>query len=541
MKATQTTADYVVVGAGSAGCALAAGLARSGKHSVTLLEAGNDSRQVWVRVPAGVAYLIRDERVVRRFFTEPEKQLNDRKIYWPRGRVLGGSSAVNGMIWVHGDSQEYDRWRDEHGLADWGSDKFKPYLKRAECYRAGDPAMRGHAGPVRVSEYGPHLPLMEGFVQACVQAGIPANPDYNGINYEGVGYLQLNTRRGLRVSARDAYLKSLPADSKLSVQTGAMAQRVLFDGSRACGVEYRVGGELRQVLAAKEVILSAGALQSPQLLELSGIGDAARLRALGIDVRHHAPEVGECLRDHLHVRLTFESRNAVTLNQIMPSLWRKALMAARLAVHGNGLMSSGSAVAHALVRTAPHLSQADAKLQLHYLSSADARTAGKLVLDEFSGFSIGTFALTPKSQGTVHIVSPDPAQAPAMNANYLQHPDDVASMLGALRLARRVAQQPALARFVVRETRPGPAGNSDEELLDYARAVGQTSYHPIGSCRMGTDARSVVDERLRVRGVSCLRVADASVMPTMPSANTNAPSIAIGEKAVDLILEDGNR
>ncbi|MEK7320806.1 MAG: GMC family oxidoreductase N-terminal domain-containing protein, partial [Pseudomonadota bacterium] len=195
MKATQTTADYVVVGAGSAGCALAAGLARSGKHSVTLLEAGNDSRQVWVRVPAGVAYLIRDERVVRRFFTEPEKQLNDRKIYWPRGRVLGGSSAVNGMIWVHGDSQEYDRWRDEHGLADWGSDKFKPYLKRAECYRAGDPAMRGHAGPVRVSEYGPHLPLMEGFVQACVQAGIPANPDYNGINYEGVGYLQLNTRR----------------------------------------------------------------------------------------------------------------------------------------------------------------------------------------------------------------------------------------------------------------------------------------------------------------------------------------------------------
>jgi choline dehydrogenase len=447
--------------------------------------------------------------------------------------VLGGSSAVNGMIWVHGDSQEYDRWRDEHGLADWGSDKFKPYLKRAECYRAGDPAMRGHAGPVRVSEYGPHLPLMEGFVQACVQAGIPANPDYNGINYEGVGYLQLNTRRGLRVSARDAYLKSLPANSKLSVQTGAMAQRVLFDGSRACGVEYRVGGELRQVLAAKEVILSAGALQSPQLLELSGIGDAARLRALGIDVRHHAPEVGECLRDHLHVRLTFESRNAVTLNQIMPSLWRKALMAARLAVHGNGLMSSGSAVAHALVRTAPRVRRTRSSSCITY--RAPTRTAGKLVLDEFSGFSIGTFALTPKSQGTVHIVSPDPAQAPAMNANYLQHPDDVASMLRALRLARRVAQQPALARFVVRKPDPVPRATPMRNCST-TRAVGQTSYHPIGSCRMGTDARSVVDERLRVRGVACLRVADASVMPTMPSANTNAPSIAIGEKAVDLIL-----
>lgn len=532
--------DYVVIGAGSAGCALAAGLARSGRYSVMLLEAGEDSRQVWIRVPAGVAYLIRDERVVRRFFTQPEPHLNDRSIYWPRGRVLGGSSTVNGMIWVHGDPQEYNRWRDEHGLADWGSDAFKTYLKRAETYRAGDANYRGHAGPVHVTEYGPPQPLMDAFVQACVQAGIPANPDYNGAHYEGVGYLQTNTRRGLRVSARDAYLKTLPTNSRLRLQTGALAQRIVFDGRRAYGVEYRVGNEVRQVLAGKEVILSAGALQTPQLLELSGIGDQARLQSLGIAVHHHAPQVGERLRDHLHVRLTFESRDAVTLNQIMPSLWRKTMMAARLALHGDGLMSVASAVAHALVRTAPHLTQTDAKLQLHYLSSADARSAGKLLLDTFSGFSIGTFALTPQSLGAVHIVSPDPEQAPQMHANYLHHPDDVASMLGALRLARKVAQQPALARFVVRETRPGPEGNTDDELLAYARAFGQTSYHPIGSCRMGTDAASVVDERLCVRGVPCLRIADASVMPTMPSANTNAPSIAIGEKAVDLILEDAN-
>jgi choline dehydrogenase len=533
--------DYIVVGAGSAGCALAAGLARSGKHSVELLEAGKDERMVWIRVPAGVAFLIRNERVVRRFFTQPEAHLNQRSIYWPRGRVLGGSSAVNGMIWVHGDPQEYDRWRDDHGLASWGSDGIKPYLKRAERYGKGDAALRGRAGPVDVSEYGPHLPLMDGFVQACVQAGIPANADYNGENYEGVGYLQLNTRRGLRVSARDAYLKSSAGQGNLRVQTGALVHRILFDGSRACGVEYRHGTQLRQVFAAKEVILSAGAIQSPQLLELSGIGDAQRLNALGIGVRHHAPEVGEGLRDHLHVRLTYECRNAVTLNQIMPSMWRKGMMALRLAVRGNGLMSSASAVAHALVRTAPHLSQPDAKLQLHWLSSSDARTAGKLVLDDYPGFSIGTFALTPQSRGSVHIESTDPAAAPVMSANYLQHPDDVASTLGALRLARKVAAQPALSKFVVREARPGPAGATDDELLDYARTVGQTSYHPIGSCRMGMDAGSVVDERLRVRGVSHLRIADASVMPTMPSANTNAPSIAIGEKAVDLILEDTRR
>ncbi|WP_251879325.1 GMC family oxidoreductase N-terminal domain-containing protein [Achromobacter sp. Marseille-Q4954] len=530
--------DYVVIGGGSAGCAVAAGLARSGKHSVVLLEAGRAERSIWTRVPAGVAYLIRDERVVRKFYTQPEARLKDRPIYWPRGRVLGGSSTVNGMIWVHGDPQEYDRWRDEYGLSGWDNQSFKAYLRRVERFQAGDSASRGRQGPVVVSEYGPRQPLMDAFVAACVQAGIPANADYNGLHYEGVGYLQMNTRRGLRVSARDAYLASLPRRSALQVITDAPAEKILFGGSRACGVEYRRGGARGRVMAAKEVILSAGALQSPQLLELSGVGDSQRLSGLGISVRHHAPAVGEGLRDHLHVRLTYECRNARTLNQIVPSTWRKALMALRLAACGDGLMSSASAVAHALVRTDPSLAQPDAKLQLHYLSSVDARTAGKLVLDDFPGFSIGTFALRPQSQGSVHITSKDPDAAPAIHGNYLDHPDDVHATLGALRLARQVAAQPALSEFVVRETRPGPDCTSDEAWLDYVGSLGQTSYHPIGSCRMGTDAASVVDERLRVRGVSCLRVADASVMPTMPSANTNAPSIAIGEKAADMILED---
>ncbi|WP_088142742.1 GMC family oxidoreductase [Achromobacter xylosoxidans] len=530
--------DYVVIGGGSAGCAVAAGLARSGKHSVVLLEAGRADRSIWTRVPAGVAYLIRDERVVRKFYTQPEARLKHRPIYWPRGRVLGGSSTVNGMIWVHGDPLEYDRWRDEYGLSGWDNQSFKTYLRRVESFPAGDSASRGRQGPVVVSEYGPRQPLMDAFVAACVQAGIPANADYNGSHYEGVGYLQMNTRRGLRVSARDAYLASLPRGRVLHVITGASAEKILFEGSRACGVEYSKGGARGRLMAAKEVILSAGALQSPQLLELSGVGDSQRLAGLGIPVQHHAPSVGEGLRDHLHVRLTYECRNARTLNQIVPSTWRKALMALRLAACGDGLMSSASAVAHALVRTDPSLLQPDAKLQLHYLSSVDARTAGTLVLDDFPGFSIGTFALRPQSRGSVHIASKDPDASPVIHGNYLDHPDDVRATLGALRLARQVAAQPALSEFVVRETRPGPDCTSDEAWLDYVGSLGQTSYHPIGSCRMGTDAGSVVDERLRVRGVSCLRVADASVMPTMPSANTNAPSIAIGEKAADMILED---
>lgn len=537
MNAPQVV-DYVVVGGGSAGCAVAAGLARSGKHSVMLLEAGQARRSIWVRVPAGVAFLIRDERVVRKFHTQPETRLKDRPVYWPRGRVLGGSSAVNGMIWVHGDPREYDRWRDEHGLAGWDAEAFKTYLRRIENFQAGDPAHRGRQGPVAISEYGPREPLMDAFVAACVQAGVPANADYNGKDYEGVGYLQMNTRRGLRVSARDAYLGSLPRGSALHVGTGATVESILFEGNRACGVQYRKNGTSHRIRAAKEVILSAGALQSPQILELSGIGDARRLADLGIGVRHHAPSVGEGLLDHLHVRVTFECRNALTLNQILPSPWRKAMMALRLAARGNGLMSSASAIAHALVRTDPGSAQPDAKLQLHYLSSEDARTAGKLVLDDFPGFSIGTFALRPKSQGSVHIASRDPDLAPIIHANYLHHPDDVGSTLRALRLARQVAQQPALAGFVVRETRPGPGCTSDEAWLDYVASLGQTSYHPVGSCRMGSDAGAVVDERLRVRGVSCLRVADASVMPSMPSANTNAASIAIGEKAADLILQE---
>lgn len=537
MTSFTESADYVVVGAGSGGCALAARLAGQG-HSVAMLEAGEDDRWIWIRVPAGVAYIIRGERALRRFFTEPEPDMNDRRIFWPRGRVLGGSSSVNGMIWVHGDPREYDRWRDELGLAGWGSDDLKPLFRGVERYLSGRSAQRGHAGPVPVTEFSHRQPLMDAFLEACVSAGIPRNRDYNAEAYEGVGYLQFNTRRGLRWGGREAYLRPLRAGHDLRIRTGALATRVLFEGKRAVGVEYERAGVVHRVQARCEVILAAGAIQSPQLLELSGVGDARLLGSLGIGVIHDLPAVGENLHDHLHTRVTYECRNAVTLNQIMRNPLRKAGMAARLLVRGNGLMSCSGQIIHALARSHPSLTQPDVKLQLHWLSSPDARDPDKLLLDEFPGISIGTFALRPQSRGSVHIRSNDARQAPAMNANYLACEEDRRAAVAAITLARKVASQPQLAPFIVRETRPGPARLQDEDLLDYIRTIGQTSYHPVGSCRMGADSLSVVDSRLRVRGVTGLRVADASVFPTMCSANTNAPAMVVGEKAAAMIAED---
>ncbi|MCM5571154.1 GMC family oxidoreductase N-terminal domain-containing protein [Burkholderiaceae bacterium FT117] len=537
MSEFDESADFVVVGAGSGGCALAARLAEQG-HSVMLLEAGEDDRWIWIRIPAGVAYILRGERALRRFFTEPESGMNGRTIFWPRGKVMGGSSSVNGMIWVHGDPAEYDRWRDEFDLPGWGSAELKPIFQDIENYLGDASPDRGHSGPVPVTEFSPNQPLMDAFLEACVAAGIPHNPDYNGKSYEGVGYLQFNTRRGLRWGGREAYLRPLRRARNLDVRTGALATRVLFEGAKAVGVEYRRGGQTRRAGARREVILAAGAIQSPQLLELSGIGNAEILQALGIPVVHHAPAVGENLHDHLHTRVTYECRGAVTLNQIMRNPLRKAGMAARLAMQGNGLMSCSGQIIHALARTSPELRQPDVKLQLHWLSSPDARDPNKLILDDFPGISIGTFPLRPLSRGWVHVRSTDPAEAPAINANYLGCEEDRRATVAAIELARKVASQPQLARFLVRETRPGPERLSAEDLLAYVREIGQTSYHPVGSCRMGGDAGSVVDARLRVRGVGGLRVADASVFPTMCSSNTNAPAMAVGEKAAALIAED---
>lgn len=533
------TFDYIVVGAGSAGATLAARLSEDPTCRVLLLEAGEDDRWIWLRIPAGLFYVLRGDRAIWRFQTEPDAVMHGRRIFWPRGKVLGGSSGINGMIWVHGDPKEFDHWRDAYGLTGWGFDDLQPFFKSIECYPTGDPKLRGQNGPVRITEFNPREPLMEAFIDACEASGVPRVVDYNNGSYHGVGMLQFNTSRGLRVSTREAYLRPIQGRANLVVRTGALTERVQFEGRRASGVAWRANGQRHEARARREVILCAGALQSPQLLELSGIGDPDILAAQGISVLHAQPAVGTNLRDHPHTRISYRIREDVqTLNALYPRLLGKARMALRLLLAGNGLMSCSGQIAHALAKSLPDLQQADIKIQLHWLSSPDARDPRNLVLDQHAGISIGTFMLRPQSRGTIHIQSPDPAQHPKIHSNYFTDPEDRRTAIAAVRLARQVAQQPALAAYQLAETRPGADAQSDDEIFTFITRTAQTSYHPIGSCRMGGDAASVVDERLRVRGVEGLRVADASVMPTMCSANTNAPSIVIGEKAARMIIQD---
>jgi choline dehydrogenase len=538
--------DYLIVGAGSAGCVLANRLSASGEHRVLLLEAGEDDRWMWIQIPAGIAHILTGERAIWRFATEPDEKVGGRSIFWPRGRALGGSSAVNGMIWVRGDPLELDHWA-QLGNAGWSNSDILPLLKRMESFAQGDPRYRGHDGPMHITRYRDRDPLSQGFIQGAQQAGVPVVEDYNGPRFEGVSYLQYNTKRGFRRHTGHNYLQPAMRRLNLKVETGALTQRVLVEGRRAVGLVYRKGGNEITVRARREVLLCAGAVQSPQLLELSGIGNSEVLKRAGVGVVHHLPGVGENLRDHLHVRLGFETRLNITLNTILRNPLLKAKMGARWLFLGRGLMSTSSATSMAIARSSPDLPRPDIKMQLHQLSMASSHYGGRegarsiaerMGLDPYPGFSIGCYVLRPESQGSVHIRGADAGEPPQIHANYLAAEHDVRTIVAAMRMIRRIAAQPALAQHIVRETRPGPDAANDDALLDHARATGQTSYHPIGTCRMGQDERAVVDAKLKVHGIEGLRVCDAAIMPTMVASNTNAPSIMIGEKASDLVLAD---
>ena len=543
---TPSAYDYIIVGAGSAGCVLANRLSASGEHRVLLLEAGEDDRWIWIKIPAGIAHILTGERAIWRFATEPDEKVGGRSIFWPRGRALGGSSAVNGMIWVRGDPLELDNWASL-GNTGWSNNDILPLLKRMESFAQGDPRYRGHDGPMHITRYLDRDALSQGFIQGAQQAGVPVVEDYNGPRFEGVSYLQYNTRRGFRRHTGDNYLRPAMSRPNLKVETSALTLRVLLEGRRAVGLVYRKGGQDVTVKARREVLLCAGAVQSPQLLELSGIGHSEVLKGAGVAVTHHLPGVGENLRDHLHVRLGFETKLNITLNTILRNPLLKAKMGARWLFLGRGLMSTSSATSMAIARSHPDLPRPDIKMQLHQLSMASSHYGGRegarniaerMGLDPYPGFSIGCYVLRPESQGSVHIRSPEAGDPPQIRANYLAAEHDMRTIVAALRMIRKIAAQPGLARHIVRETRPGPEANTDEALLDHARATGQTSYHPIGTCRMGNDERAVVDAKLKVHGIEGLRVCDASIMPTMVASNTNAPSIMIGEKASDLVLAD---
>ncbi|GAA4323579.1 choline dehydrogenase [Pigmentiphaga soli] len=530
--------DYVVCGAGSAGCVLAAKLSADGRHKVLLIEAGGRDTNFNIRVPLLVVNLLNDPDVTWPFMTVPQEHLNGKPQRWTRGRVIGGSGAINGNIFARGNPVEYDAWR-ELGCEGWGYSDMLPILKRLEDFPQGDPAKRGRGGPIRCTALDGFDPLSDAFIEACKQAGYKFLPDHNDGSYEGVFYLQYSTRRGFRNNTARGYLKPAQNRPNLTILTDATVARVLLEGKRATGVEYIVGGQRFQVKARREVILSAGPLVTPKLLELSGIGNEAILRKFGIDVVQHLPGVGENLRDHPNTRVTFECSKPITVNDVLRNPLRKMREGLRFIFKRQGLLTISSSTAQMNYRSDPSKPKADLVLRLQPLSGGDRYSRTPTTgMDMFSGFTFGVTPLQPKSTGTIHLDSLDPMKQARMDPRYLSNEEDAQLFLRGMNVSREIARMPALQPLVVRETRPGPDVRDDAGMLAYVRETLQTSWHMVGTCKMGVDDMAVVDPKLRVRGIANLRVIDSSIMPTIPSSGTNIPTIAVAEKGSDLVLAD---
>lgn len=524
--------DYVIVGAGSAGAALASRLSTSSDEQVLLLEAGGKMSSVWLHIPLGLGLILDNPNFVWPWRTEEE--FGARRLLWHHGCVLGGSSSINAMLYVRGQPQRYDMWCDA-GCPGWAFADLLPYFKRMEDVAFGDPEYRGRGGPVPVTMVDPEDEVSQSFLESCTSLQIPRNEDYNGATTDGCAPLQLNTRNGVRWGTAKAYLKPLRNRQNLRLELGATVTRVFLEGKRATGVEFIRNGHRARVRARREVILCGGAMHSPQLLELSGIGRAEVLRQHGVEVVHELPGIGENLRDHLHSRTGFETDQSVTVNDLFTRPVFAAREVLRYLLFRKGLFATPSFRAHAFVRS-PKAAFADVRIQCALYSSESRHVDHGL--DKFSGFHLGSYFLFPESRGSIHISSADPHAMPAMRANYLSDSGDIEAALWAFRMTRKIAAAAPLSQHIVREVRPGTECESDDEILDFIKANGETSWHQIGSCRMGKGRDCVVDPRLRVHGLSGLRVADASVMPFHTSSNTNVPSIMIGERAADLIRED---
>lgn len=526
------TADYVVVGAGSAGAVIAARLTEDPKVSVILLEAGGRDRNMWLHIPLGYGKTMTDASVNWMYKTEPEPNCGGREIFWPRGKVLGGTSAINGLVYIRGQAEDFDHWR-QLGNQGWSYADVLPHFKRAEGNVRGADELHGGDGPLGVADLAPH-PLCEAFIEGAIQAGVPRNPDFNGKSQEGVGYFQLTTRGGLRSSTAVAYLKPARGRPNLTVVTGAHATRIVFEGSRAVGVAYRREGAEREVRAGREVVLSGGAINSPQLLMLSGIGPAAHLKSHGVAVRHDLPGVGENLQDHYQARCIFRCTRPVTLNDVMRSPLKKIRTGLDWLTRRQGMLTIGAGTVGMFARTRPGLATPDVEYHI-ILFSADRPGGG---LHKFSGFTVSVCQLRPDSRGTIRLKSADPMAPPAIRPNYLAEEADWRMLVEGMKLTRRIARTEALRPWIEAEHQPGDQVRTDDELLDYIRRAGTTIFHPAGTCKMGPDPMAVVDARLRVHGIAGLRVADASIMPTVVSGNTNAACVMIGEKAAAMLRQD---
>lgn len=525
--------DYIIVGGGTAGCVLAERLTANGRYRVLMLEAGGRDNGFWIPIPAGFPKLLTGKRFNWRFETEPEAKTYNRSIVVPRGKGLGGSSLINGMIFVRGQQQDFDGWA-QSGARGWSWDDVLPYFKKLESFAEGEENLRGRHGPMSVERVKLRPEIAEAFIEAGVQAGYPRNADYNGETQEGFGYYQVTQKDGRRFSAADAYLRQAERRSNLVVRCHAHVTGLTLEGQRVTGVRYQIGSQTYMAHAAREVVMAAGAVQTPQILEVSGIGDPAHLQSVGIPVRHALTGVGDNYQDHYCTRMNWRVKKPVTLNEQARGM-RLVMAVAQYLATRTGILTLGTGLAHAFIKTRPELATPD--IQFFFMHASYANAADR-TLDHKPGMTIGVTQLRPQSVGTIHVKSSYPYEMPSIKPNFLSARDDEACLIAGMKAARDIMHQAALEPYCDYEMSPGPQVETEAQWLDFARSNGQTIYHPVGTCKMGVDQRAVVDPTLKVHGLSGLRIVDASIMPQIVSANTEAAVLMVAEKGSDLILAD---